>query len=107
VIDSISEDPEHTLARLESRAKRESTKRACRWIVGGPMISDDLQFRLTKAQPQRLEEALASLRASAGAEPTKLPRLEIDVVRAQVEDLRAEIRAYEELGVGHSGGRPT
>jgi hypothetical protein len=61
------------------------------------VISDDVQFRLTNAHLQKFEEALASLRASAGANPTKLQRLEIDAVRAQADDLRAEIAAYEEI----------
>jgi hypothetical protein len=71
------------------------------------VISDDVQFRLTKAHLQKFEEALASLRASAGAKPTKLQRLQINAVRAQAGDLRAEIRAYEELGRGRGRGLPT
>ncbi len=64
------------------------------------MITNDVQYRSTKAHLRKFEDALANLEAAAGDKPTKLQRLEIDAVTAQAEDLRAEIREYEALSSG-------
>ncbi len=61
------------------------------------MITNDLQYRSTKAHLRQFEEALANLKAAAGKKLTKLHRLKIDAVSAQADDLRAEIREYEGL----------
>lgn len=65
------------------------------------MITNDVQYRSTKAHLQQFEEALANLRAAAGPKPTKLEQLEIDAVTAQADDLRAEIHEYERLSSGN------
>ncbi len=54
------------------------------------MITNDVQYRSTKAHLRQFEEALANLKAQAGKKPTKLQQLEIDAVTAQADDLRAE-----------------
>lgn len=64
------------------------------------MITNDVQYRSTKAHLARFEEALANLTARAGKRPTKLQRLEIDAVTAQADDLRREIEEYERLAAG-------
>lgn len=64
------------------------------------MITNDVQYRSTKAHLARFEEALANLMAGAGKKPTKLQRLEIDAVAAQADDLRREIEEYERLAAG-------
>lgn len=64
------------------------------------MITNDVQYRSTKAHLARFEEALANLTATAGKRPTKLQRLEIDAVTAQADDLRREIEEYERLAAG-------
>lgn len=64
------------------------------------MITNDVQYRSTKAHLRQFEEALANLEAAAGDKPTKLQKLEIDAVTAQADDLRAELAEYERLASG-------
>ena len=61
------------------------------------MITNDVQFRSTKAHLAQFEEAVANLTATAGKKPSKLQRLEIDAASAQADDLRREIEEYERL----------
>jgi HTH-type transcriptional regulator / antitoxin HigA len=65
------------------------------------MITNDVQYRSTKAHLRKFEEALVNLKTAAGKEPTKRQRLEMDALNAQAEDLRAEIREYEGLLSGN------
>jgi ribosome-binding protein aMBF1 (putative translation factor) len=64
------------------------------------MITNDVQYRSTKAHLRLFEEALANLQTVAGTKPSKLQRLEIDAVDAQANDLRAELAEYERLSSG-------
>jgi HTH-type transcriptional regulator/antitoxin HigA len=64
------------------------------------MITNDVQYRSTKAHLRKFEEALANLKAAAGNKPTKLKKLEMDAVAAQADDLRAEIVEYEKISSG-------
>jgi len=64
------------------------------------MITNDVQYRSTKAHLRQFEDAVANLRAAAGDKPTKLQKLEIDAASAQADDLRAEIAEYEGLSSG-------
>lgn len=66
----------------------------------GTMITNDVQYRSTKAHLARFDEALAHLQAAAGERPTTLQQVEIDAVRAQGDDLRAELTEYERLAQG-------
>ncbi|MBS1837012.1 MAG: helix-turn-helix transcriptional regulator [Actinobacteria bacterium] len=65
------------------------------------MITNEVQYRATKTHLDRFEDAAANLeREVAAGKRTKLQQLEIDAVRAQAEDLRAELREYERLRDG-------
>ena len=65
------------------------------------MITNEVQYHATKAHLQQFETALANLEAKVvGRTASKLQQLEIDAVRAQADDLRAEIEEYERLRSG-------
>ncbi len=64
------------------------------------MITNEVQRRNTEAHLRRFEKALANLEDKAGDGPTKLAQLEIDAVRAQASDLRAELDEYDRLRSG-------
>lgn len=59
------------------------------------MITDDVQCRVTKGHLREFEKALANLQAGPATEPATLRTLEIDAVRAKIDDFRAEIAEYE------------
>ena len=66
------------------------------------MITNEVQYRATKAHLAKFEEAATNLEEKIGrGEPSKLQQLEIDAVRAQADDLRAELLEYERLRSGH------
>lgn len=66
------------------------------------MITNEVQYRATLGHLRRFEEALANLE-SKHSQPgrSQLAQLEIDAVRAQAGDLRAEISEYDQLRSGH------
>lgn len=65
------------------------------------MITNEVQYRATKAHLARFEEALANLEATARGGPrSKLAQLEIDAVVSQADDLRGELTEYERLRSG-------
>lgn len=65
------------------------------------MITNEIQYRATKAHLVQFEEAAINLGAKLGrAKPSKLERLELDAVQAQAGDLRAELEEYERLRSG-------
>jgi len=65
------------------------------------MITNEVQHRATKAHLGQFEEALVNLETKAGAaKRSKLAQLEIDAVRSQAEDLKAELEEYERLRSG-------
>lgn len=64
------------------------------------MIANEVQFRATKAHLERFEKAARNLEARLGAKPSKLARVEVEAVRAQAGDLRAELDEYERLRSG-------
>jgi HTH-type transcriptional regulator/antitoxin HigA len=61
------------------------------------MITDDVQYRVTKRHLRDFEEALANLEAAPATTSAKLRKLEIDAVQAKIDDFRAEIAEYERL----------
>ena len=65
------------------------------------MITNEVQYRATKAHLEQFEQAEANLEARAGSgSRSKLAHLEIDAVRSQADDLRAELNEYEQLRAG-------
>jgi ribosome-binding protein aMBF1 (putative translation factor) len=66
------------------------------------MIKNDRQYRITKAQAQKLEKALASTgkRADTKSVHPVLHRAQSDALRSQLADLRVEIKEYEALRSG-------
>ncbi len=60
------------------------------------MITNEVQYRATKAHLEQFQQAQANLEAKAGpGRRSTLAQLEIDAVRSQADDLRAElVRRY-------------
>jgi HTH-type transcriptional regulator / antitoxin HigA len=63
------------------------------------VITNEVQYRATKAHLDRFEEAAANIEARAGKR-TKLELLELDAIRSQSDDLRAELDDYDQLRSG-------
>lgn len=63
------------------------------------MITNEVQYRATKAHLERFEQAAANIEARTGKR-TKLERLELEAVRAQADDLRAELESFDQLRAG-------
>lgn len=66
------------------------------------MIKNDRQYRITRAEAQKFQSALATLEAQP-LRPDSHPLLqkaEQDALRSQLEDLRSQIREYEALRDG-------
>lgn len=63
------------------------------------MITNEVQYRATKAHAAQFEEALRNLQADTTLD-RKRRELEIAAVRAQLGDLQAELAEYEELRSG-------
>lgn len=63
------------------------------------MITNEVQYRATKAHLERFEQAASNIEARPG-ERTRLERLELDALHAQADDLSAEIADYELLRGG-------
>lgn len=68
------------------------------------MIKNEKQYRITKAQARRFEEALAEL--ARQERPSKItPRLwqaQRDAAESQLQELQEQIDAYERLHIGKS-----
>jgi HTH-type transcriptional regulator/antitoxin HigA len=65
------------------------------------VITNEVQRRSTEAHLRQFEEALANLEAKQhGKKRSKLAQLEIDAVRSQAADLRAELDEYDRLRSG-------
>jgi HTH-type transcriptional regulator/antitoxin HigA len=65
------------------------------------VITNEVQYRATKAHLDRFDEAGINLEAKLAQDPrSRLAQLELDAVRAQAGDLRAEITDYEHLRSG-------
>jgi hypothetical protein len=57
------------------------------------MITNEVQYRATKAHLERFEAAAAKIEARRGKR-TKLEWLELDAMGAQADDLRAELADF-------------
>ena len=64
------------------------------------MITNEVQYRATKAHAAQFQEALRNMEADVGVPDRKRRRLEIAAVRSQLGDLQAEIAEYEQLRSG-------
>ena len=69
-----------------------------------PMIKNEKQYRITKAQARRFEDGLAELtRQERPANiALRLWQAQRDAAESQLRDLREQIEAYERLHVGKS-----
>ncbi len=63
------------------------------------MITNEVQYRATKAHLDRFDEAAANIAGRPG-ERTRLMRLELDAINAQADDLRAELVEFDLLRGG-------
>ena len=63
------------------------------------MITNEVQYRATKAHLERFDEAATNIEALPGKR-TKLQRLQVEAVRAQAGDLRAELADFDLLRSG-------
>ena len=64
------------------------------------MIKNERQYRITKAQSVKLEEALERILSASGDAVLVHPRLQqaqADALRSQITDLHEQIEAYEAL----------
>ncbi|MEO8496141.1 MAG: helix-turn-helix domain-containing protein [Planctomycetota bacterium] len=65
------------------------------------MIKNERQYKITKSQIAKFEAALDELAARSGAK-SRLRKLEEDSLQSQLDELRNEVKQYEQL---QSGGR--
>jgi len=63
------------------------------------VITNEVQYRSTKAHLERFEQAADNIEARPGKR-TKLDNLELDAVQAQATDLRAELAEFDQLRGG-------
>ena len=63
------------------------------------MITNEVQYRATKVHLDRFDEAAANIESRPGKR-TKLEQLELDAVRSQADDLRAELADFDRLRGG-------
>jgi HTH-type transcriptional regulator / antitoxin HigA len=64
------------------------------------VITNEVQYRATKAHLERFEQAATNIEARPGKR-TKLENLELDAIRSQAADLRAELADYDQLRDGN------
>ena len=67
------------------------------------MITNERQYRITRAQAEKFTQALAHLSQSTAVAEQIHPLLrqaQADALRSQLDDLNAELEAYDVLGTG-------
>jgi len=66
------------------------------------MIKNERQYRITRAQAEKFERALAQVRSedAAGEVHPVLREAQADALESQLDDLRAELDEYESLKSG-------
>jgi ribosome-binding protein aMBF1 (putative translation factor) len=72
------------------------------------MIKNERQYRISKAQAQRFEEAVANLENDAEAKRQENPLLfeaQVSAIESQLADLQEELAEYEALTT-HSENKP-
>src|SRR3954447_5048833 len=78
--------------------------RCLRFNTVESMIKNQRQYRVTKTQLAKFDEAIAELKASQAERshvPPLLRKAELAALESQAEDLRSEIKGYEALQSGH------
>jgi DNA-binding transcriptional regulator YiaG len=71
------------------------------------MITNERQYRITKAELRRFEEALAT-QAAAGPSPNVHPRIHqalMDATASERDELRAQLARYDDLRCGRVAQR--
>jgi ribosome-binding protein aMBF1 (putative translation factor) len=63
------------------------------------MIKNERQYRLTKAEAERFELAIAAAEVRTDG-PAKLRKLELDALRSQLDELNEQIAEYDALRSG-------
>src|SRR5437660_1890695 len=66
------------------------------------MIKNERQYRITKAEAERFEKALAELPEKEAEQEVHrmLRKAQADALRSQLADLRAELQEYDSLRAG-------
>lgn len=64
------------------------------------MITNEKQYRSTKASIEKLAGAFATLEAPAGALPEVLVKAQRNALRSQIDELEEDVRFYEDLRAG-------
>jgi HTH-type transcriptional regulator/antitoxin HigA len=64
------------------------------------VITNDVQYRNTKTWLARFEATILELEAATPARRSRLQQAKIDAARAQADDLRGELAAFEALRSG-------
>lgn len=63
------------------------------------MIKNERQYRITKAQADKFADAISSLRSRQGGD-SLLVQLESDAIQSQLDELRNQLKHYEQLQSG-------
>ena len=63
------------------------------------MIKNERQYRITKSQAEKFDAAMRNLEGAAPDKRVhpKLQKAQLDALRSQLSDLRAELEEYEAL----------
>jgi ribosome-binding protein aMBF1 (putative translation factor) len=64
------------------------------------MIANELQYRITREEATRFEQALVDLEANEAARPPDLRQLMREAIESQLADLRQELAEYDALRTG-------
>lgn len=70
------------------------------------MISNERQYRITRAQAAKFSQALRAIREDGGGSNGMHPlivKAQEDAISSQLDDLRRELREYESLKAGEFG----
>ena len=70
------------------------------------MIKNEKQYRITKAQVRRFQDAVAEVAGQARPSniSARLWEAQREAARSQMEELGEQVEAYERLNAGHSKG---
>lgn len=86
-------------SRISKRTGRGATD-APAAAVGGGMIANDLQYRVTRAAARRFEEGLARLDETEAHRSPEVRALMREAMGSELEELRRQLAEYEALSAG-------